>query len=129
MTVTVSIMSHLVGILKKTGWKSCQDLSSDQAGSGKERSEYSDLVLARHYENYREIVENIKTRPRLPLPPAELEGRRRRNNKKRKNISWRDRNPSRAASLDHLANMRKCLCPDLIISLHSVGSCNRLVEN
>ena len=105
-------MSHLVGILKKTGWKSCQDLSSDTAGSGKERSEYSDLALARDYENYQEIIENIKTRPRLPLPPAARQRtrERERTNKKRKNISWRDKT-SRASSLDHLAVMRKCLSP------------------
>ena len=112
--MTVSIMSHLVGILKKTGWKSCQDLSlsSDHAGSGKERSEYSDLALARDYENYQEIIENIKTRPRLPLPPAARQRTRgrERTNKRRKNISWRD-NTSRASSLDHLAVMRKCLSP------------------
>ena len=68
----------LVSILKKTDWKSCQDVSRRP----KERSEYSDQVLAQHYENYREIIENIKTRPRLPLPPVTSF------NIKRKSITW-----------------------------------------
>ena len=110
-------MSHLVSILKKTGWKSCQDLRSDPTGSGRERSEYSDLALARHYENYQEILENIKTRPRLPLPPAGQQRLRLRRKNVRKNIRWRDSDSSRASSLDHLASMRKCSPPDIIISL------------
>ena len=109
-------MSQLVSILKKSGWKSCNDLSSDQAGSGRERSEYSDLVLSRHYENYQEILENIKTRPRLPLPPAAQQRLRGRN------ITWRDSDSSRANSLDQLATMRECPGPDLIIPLQSPGS-------
>ena len=106
-------MSHLVSILKKTGWKSCQDLSSESAGSGRERSEYSNLALARHHDNYQEILENIKTRPRLPLPPVAQQ---------RKNIRWRDNLSSRTSSLNHLATMRKCSEPDIIPSLQSVSN-------
>ena len=86
----------LVGILKKTGWKSSQDLTSHSARRRKERSEYSDQALAQHYENYREIIENIKTRPRLPLPPVS-----------RRNITWSEANLQRAASFDHL-DTRRC---------------------
>ena len=96
----------LVSILKKTDWKSCQDVSRRP----KERSEYSDQVLAQHYENYREIIENIKTRPRLPLPPVTSF------NIKRKSITWSEASLKRAASCDQLAAMRRCSDQDLIIS-------------
>ena len=96
----------LVSILKKTDWKSCQDVSRRP----KERSEYSDQVLAQHYENYREIIENIKTRPRLPLPPVTTF------NIKRKSITWSEASLKRAASCDHLETMRRWSHQDLIIS-------------
>ena len=90
----------LVSILKKTGWQSSLNLTSHQARRRRERSEYSDQALAQHYENYREIIENIKTRPRLPLPPVS-----------RRNITWGEDNLQRAASFDQLDTRR---CSDLL---------------
>ena len=59
------------------------------------------MILADHYTNYLEILDKIKTRPRLPSPVM---------NKKMRSVRWSDStNMSRSVSYDHLVNMRSAV--------------------
>ena len=56
-------------------------------------------LLARHYSNYLEILENIKRRPRMPLPgETQLTG----STGRPKRIRWNDRHLTRSSSSDHI---------------------------
>lgn len=88
-------MTPVIGILKR----SRNDVTSR---TPRPRSLYSDMVLAEQYTNYLEIIDNIKTRPRMPSPV----------NSRSKAVRWSDRtNMARSASFDHLLTMREaCQC-------------------
>ena len=60
------------------------------------------MVLAEQYTNYLEILDNIKTRPRMPSPTVN----------RSKAVRWSDRtNMARSASYDLLLTMRDaCHC-------------------
>ena len=105
-------------------------------GGARTRSEYSDHVLAQHYVNYLDIIENIRTRPRLPSPPLMLKdgNQPRARRQKKKKLRWSDANMSRSKSHDHLANMRsscKCVCDNRILSksVANLSEINEKVKN
>ena len=105
------------------------------------RSEYSDHVLAQHYTNYLDIIENIRTRPRLPSPESppmlmvqDCNKQRTRRRKSKKKLRWSDANMSRSKSHDHLDNMRsscKCVCEDKVLSksVTNLSEINKKVNN
>ena len=66
---------------------------------GASQAHDSETILSQHYTNYLEILNNIKHRPRMPLP-GELEENR--NTRKQKRIRWVDRPLTRSSSSDHI---------------------------
>ena len=92
-----------MSILKKTN-KVLQSKGEVLGGCGANQphdgwNERTETILSQHYTNYLEILNNIKHRPRMPLP-GEIEESR--NTRKQKRIRWVDRPLTRSSSSDHI---------------------------